>query len=268
MRVIQKDLEDPCLHLLVCGYTRILPNHWNFSGVSLPFWRFYWNRSPGASIQCHDQTIELTPDVAVLMRPNAVFSTVNCQECGHLYIHFQMAVRSDSSSHVIRLPMTSPLLGIGQSLLQLVKAREPVVWQVSMVARSLVTLATAIGVPHGDAAVKLDPRVLKVISYMEAHLKPSTSNADLAREARMSSGALNQLFKQSFGYSLQAYLRIKRIEKAALMLQFSDGSIEQIAEETGFCDRYHFSRVFRSLQGISPAAFRSVHANPFIRLDS
>jgi transcriptional regulator GlxA family with amidase domain len=32
--------------------------------------------------------------------------------------------------------------------------------------------------------------------------------------------------------------------------------VEQIAEATGFWDRYHFSRVFKQVRGMGPAEFR------------
>ncbi len=160
--------------------------------------------------------------------------------------------------------MKPPLLGVGESLRQLLKTSRPSARQVSLVARSLIELAASMTDLQQAGARKTDVRILKVLSYMDEHLKPSTSNADLAREARMSVGALTHLFKEQMGHSLQGFLRRKRVEKAALLLQFSELSIEQIAEETGFCDRYHFSKVFRSLQGAGPAAFRQLHANPFM----
>jgi len=263
MSVVRTDLEDPRLRLLVCGYTRIHPNLWNFSRVSLPYWRLYWNTSAGASVRCENVTTPLNPSQAVLIRPNAVFSTQITKACDHLYIHFQIpAMATPTAPSLIRLPMKSPLAELGKNLCALLKSPTPATWTVSLTARALVELAMA-KLPCDDTP-KTDARILKVLSYMDEHLKPSTSNSDLAREARMSVGALNHLFKEQTGHSLQALLRRKRIEKAVMLLQFSDLSIEQIAEETGFCDRYHFSKVFRTFQGAGPAAFRQAHANPFV----
>jgi AraC-like DNA-binding protein len=265
MSVIRTDLEDPRLRLLVCGHTRIQPNRWNFSRLSFPYWRLYWNASAGASIRCEKETVPLTPSQAVLIRPDAIFSTRNTKPCGHLYVHFQIpAVVLSSAPSIIRLPMKSPLPELIASICKLLRTSHPPAWKVSFHARALVELALAIADIHPGGAPGTDARVLKVLSYMDDHLKPNTSNADLAREARMSASALNHLFKDQVGHSLQAFLRRKRVEKAALLLQFSDLSIEQIADETGFCDRYHFSKVFRSLQGVGPAAFRQAHAHPFV----
>lgn len=264
MRVVRSDLEDPRLRLLVCGHTHIHPNKWNFSRVSFPYWRLYWNASAGASLRCDNITTPLTPSTAVLIRPNAVFSTLNHKTCEHLYIHFQIPVLVDPTTpQIIRLAMKPPLSEICAELCRILKASNPPIWKVSLTARALVEVCLAKTHLHQAGHAQTDPRILRVLSYMDEHLKPTTTNADLAREARMSVGALNQLFKTQVGHSLQTSLRRKRVEKAALLLQFSDLPIEQIAEETGFCDRYHFSKVFHRLQGASPAAFRQTHTNPF-----
>lgn len=54
------------------------------------------------------------------------------------------------------------------------------------------------------------------------------------------------------GMTPQVYLRQKRIEKACALFHDPDRNIKQISEETGFCDRYHFPRAFKDLQGITP----------------
>jgi AraC-like DNA-binding protein len=46
------------------------------------------------------------------------------------------------------------------------------------------------------------------------------------------------------------------MEKATYMLCYTCRKIEEIAEMTGFTDRYHFSRVFKHQRGKSPAAYR------------
>lgn len=269
MNCTLNSLEDPRLRLLVCGFKRILPNRWNFSKVSYPLWRLYWNSSPGASIRCGGRTIPLKPSAAVLVPPNTLLSTVNQKECGHLYLHFQAPLDGRKSlPRAVEIPMTPPLVEIARSLQGELDGAEPSVWRVSLMGRAMVEMALASADFGQDDGPRLDARIVKVLSYMDDHLAPNTTNTDLAREARMSAGALNRLFKDQTGHSLQAHLRFKRIEKAGLLLQFSELSIEQIAAETGFCDRYHFSRVFRTVQGVSPAAFRLVHFNPFLSQES
>jgi transcriptional regulator GlxA family with amidase domain len=81
-------------------------------------------------------------------------------------------------------------------------------------------------------------------------------NRALARLAGMNVNAFIRLFKSRTGFSLQAYSRTKRVERACDLLLHSDASLEQVAERSGFSDRYHFSRVFKKVRGISPARFR------------
>jgi AraC-like DNA-binding protein len=45
---------------------------------------------------------------------------------------------------------------------------------------------------------------------------------------------------------------------AAESLQQPGALVKQAAEESGFADPFHFSRVFTSVFGLSPAAFRGL----------
>ena len=82
------------------------------------------------------------------------------------------------------------------------------------------------------------------------------SNDIIARRLSMSTNAFLRLFRENAGMSPQLYSRIRRIEKACILLHYSKLDIKQIASETGFCDRFHFSRVFKKLRSTDPAEFR------------
>jgi AraC-like DNA-binding protein len=45
------------------------------------------------------------------------------------------------------------------------------------------------------------------------------------------------------------------VEKACELMIYSDYSLKQISEMTGFKSIHHFSRVFREQKGISPGQF-------------
>lgn len=51
-------------------------------------------------------------------------------------------------------------------------------------------------------------------------------------------------------------MRQMKVDKACWFLQFSEESIKAIAEATGFCDRYHFTKIFTKSMGQSPGRFR------------
>jgi len=98
--------------------------------------------------------------------------------------------------------------------------------------------------------------VAAAIQRMEAEPAGPLPNARLAKEAHMNANAFVRLFRRQLGVTPQAYFVQRRIEQACLLLHNSGAGIKEIAEATGFCDRYHFTRVFRRLRGVPPAEFR------------
>ena len=56
------------------------------------------------------------------------------------------------------------------------------------------------------------------------------------------------------------YVQQERHKKALSLLQDPDLTIEQIAEQTGYCDQFHFSRQFKKILGITPSAYRAAFA--------
>ena len=50
-----------------------------------------------------------------------------------------------------------------------------------------------------------------------------------------------------------------RVNLSVDLLLGTDLLVKQVAERAGFDDPFHFSRVFKRMQGISPAAFQRMH---------
>jgi YesN/AraC family two-component response regulator len=67
---------------------------------------------------------------------------------------------------------------------------------------------------------------------------------------------LCQLFKKYAGMSMVSYIRELRIQRAKHLLWNSSEPINEIAEQVGFPDPYYFSKVFKSIEGLSPTLFR------------
>jgi AraC-like DNA-binding protein len=69
---------------------------------------------------------------------------------------------------------------------------------------------------------------------------------------------LCRLFRRYDHQSPYQYLLRLKMNHAAGRLKQPDALVKQVAEETGFADQFHFSRVFTSVFGLSPAAFRGL----------
>ena len=78
----------------------------------------------------------------------------------------------------------------------------------------------------------------------------------------MSQSNFQRLFRLETGFSPKHYELELRLEKARCRLGSPEKSINEIAEECGFSDRYAFSKAFRKYAGISPARYRSSTVGP------
>ena len=78
----------------------------------------------------------------------------------------------------------------------------------------------------------------------------------LAADVGISAGHLARAFRSNFGKSVGAYVRERRIARAAALMRQTASSLAAIAAACGFCDQAHFSRAFKAQFGATPAAFR------------
>ena len=63
-------------------------------------------------------------------------------------------------------------------------------------------------------------------------------------------------FQRELGMSPKKYLLNQRMEHARQLLVYSSDTIEAIAAETGYADRFHFSKAFKRFYDVPPAAYR------------
>ena len=104
-----------------------------------------------------------------------------------------------------------------------------------------------------------DERVDRAVRIMEGHLSTPLPTTELARRLGLHFNTFTRLFKRETGHPPWNYYNHLRMQRAVLLLLSTRFSIKEIAEETGFCDRYHFSRAFARRHGVGPARFRLIH---------
>lgn len=94
-----------------------------------------------------------------------------------------------------------------------------------------------------------------IIRFMDEHYHEEIYLDELAQGHYMSKSWLIRQFNEYVGMSPIKYLNKIRVEKAAQLLQ-STNSIADIAKAVGFSDQLYFSKVFKSIMGMSPSKYR------------
>ena len=81
--------------------------------------------------------------------------------------------------------------------------------------------------------------------------------SDVAEKTYVSQWHLSKLLNKETGQNFSEILNGVRIDKAKLLLKDPALRIGDIAEQVGFLDITHFSRVFKKLEGISANEYRN-----------
>ena len=98
----------------------------------------------------------------------------------------------------------------------------------------------------------------EVARYMEEHLDEPLSIPQLSRRAFLSPTAFKAAFRQRYGLAVHAWLRQRRMERAAQLLRGSSLTVLEVAQTVGYSSGSQFSTAFRERYGTSPGKFRKM----------
>ncbi|MBA2480048.1 MAG: helix-turn-helix domain-containing protein [Planctomycetes bacterium] len=238
--------------------------------------------SGAAEFTTRQGRVPLLEHQLLFIRPFVPHGFASTARCEHLAVHFDLNPRQPKFVHhperrrpyEIRFAdgldiegsqRLTPEDGLHASFLQLVRdwSAGTALGRLSAHAR-LLGIITSLLRPHADvptvasaAGRHLDrTRIERALALMREHVAEPLTGAELARAAGLGHSRFSIVFKDQTGYTPKEYLRRLRIDRARTLLGDIDLSIKQIAARTGFEDQYHFSRVFRQIDGVPPTAYR------------
>lgn len=98
----------------------------------------------------------------------------------------------------------------------------------------------------------------KINFYIEQHLNIPFDLDQLADDLFVNKAHLSRCYKLETGKTIMASTRERRIEVAQIMLAYSDAPIVTISEKLCFASQSHFSKIFKSVVGMTPKEYRRV----------
>jgi AraC-like DNA-binding protein len=102
-----------------------------------------------------------------------------------------------------------------------------------------------------------DPIAGKALTLLHARPAKEWTLDDLARESHTSRSVLAERFKHFVGEPPMQYLARWRMQLAAGLLAEGNANVSAVAYEVGYGSEAAFSRAFKKMVGVSPAAWRA-----------
>ena len=248
----------PLIHLT--GHQKdIFP--WVQNDLKTPFWRCYWNSTEGGFLKVGEKIIPLEPENLYIIPGYLLFSTFAEKPFEQYYIHFTPPEKYFSDiNEILCAPASEEFKRCGQEWISLEKSLKKDFFRRELLSATILSTAL-LSLPKELMQTKfeLSADIRQAVNLIENNMEKAPTNTELASACGLELRTFLRKFRKETAESPQQFSRRVRTEKASEYLSHTDMSIEEIAEKTGFPDRYYFSRVFYQLQDMSPASFRRVH---------
>ena len=124
----------------------------------------------------------------------------------------------------------------------------------------LLYLLSAPKAQPADTAPALEREVARALAdtrrYMEEHLDEPLTISTLSRRSCLSATTFKAGFRRLYGLPVHAWLRQRRMERAAELLRSSSLSVLGVAQSVGYSSASQFTAAFRRQYGVTPAQYR------------
>lgn len=100
-------------------------------------------------------------------------------------------------------------------------------------------------------------RVNRAIEFIDGNLDRAIKLSDIAHSVGLSRMYFAAQFRAATGVRPRDFLRRRRIERAQSLLSTTDTNTLDIAISTGFRSQAHFTTVFKTVVGMTPARWRA-----------
>lgn len=107
---------------------------------------------------------------------------------------------------------------------------------------------------HGSGKGK--DKISELVSRVKMVPNLNITVSECAAFCNLSKPHFTRVFKEATGMPPVQYMLEIRIERARELLDFTDKSIAEIAEASGFSDQNYFARTFKKVTGMTPTQYR------------
>lgn len=104
---------------------------------------------------------------------------------------------------------------------------------------------------------KFSEPIQRCCNYIEMNLNRNIHAQELADMVGYSVTYFTRRFREETGFGISDYVKAARIERAKLLLETSEDSVQEVSDKLGFTTRNYFTKCFREIAGMTPVEYRN-----------
>lgn len=239
----------------------VFPLSWGFFNVEFwslerqfrPFWVLYWNPVPGAIIVVDGDEFEPDPDTIYLFPPHTEYMGKCYKPFIQLAVHF---LAESPFDRVVNKMLKIPAENISKLLMKLDQPENKL--HNSIILEQIILSALSKIPTEAFESVQkvIDSRIYEALNYIDRNPGMNHTVRSLSKKFNMSDNNFHRYFIAGTGITPKQYALKRKMEYTRFLLTKTEKTIDEIALETGFADRYHFSKTFKKHFSYPPAEFR------------
>lgn len=238
----------------------------------------YFPEGTGTVYELEGRPIALDKPGFLLSRPNEEHRYLfdPAKNVRHLFAHFDFAAFDEPDGPYRALLTQGDWLPVGTSqlvpglmkqMLRVANAQGPR-WKerMSMLLLAAIEELQAAADGTGEEPYRLMPaQITRAIAYMEEHLAEPITIEEIARQSGWSHEHFTRLFVSCVGISPKRALLDCRLRKAEQLMMTGAWTVKQIAYKVGFGDEHHFSKMYKSVRGMTASEYVARCKDPLFR---
>ena len=255
MSIIDKIIKMPSMQIRAVAFQKCAPSwHWQHSGASFIGYHYWYVINGEAHLKCQWGEFRFVPGAFMIMPmgPNIAYhGTFGPSK--RFDVHFGLLetvpyAAEEPWEYLDHIGDHTMLRALFERLSSAQEGAQQLLWLRAAFAEltSCAKLKTT-EVPE-QIAIRLKRKFDRSIG--ERH-----SLKKLAEEMNLGEDYLIRAFRKYHGITPRQYEIERRMEQAAGLLRLGGLSIDEIAMQLGYTDRFTFSRQFKKFYGASPGSF-------------
>jgi AraC family transcriptional regulator len=161
-------------------------------------------------------------------------------------------------ARVLSSPMffaNSPLTGLGLRICHELQQQDELA-PLAMEGAALELLVRALRSNQAPVRSHRPPWLDRVKDLLHDSFTTPLNLGQIAATVGVHPSHLTEVFRRELGCPIGDYVRMLRVNYAGQLMATSDRSLADVALAAGFSDQSHFTRLFKQLTGVTPAAYR------------